>query len=188
MPEINVKIGSKKDFEELATLDYTNTYKKMFDISYKEGIISISEIDLPQPITNESKNYTDEIVEDMIEKKKDNEFVPLVVFYKNSPAGYLMAKWENWSNGRIFVIDGILVANQYARKGLAKALITKCIEIASNDKECRGVYAEMDTTKYQANKLLLKMGFKFGGSKFFIYSKKEPHKYSKEAIYFYYPL
>jgi hypothetical protein len=46
----------------------------------------------------------------------------------------------------------------------------------------------MDTKKYQANKLLLKMWFKFGGTKFFIYSKEEPHIYSKEAVYFYYPL
>lgn len=188
MTEVNVKIGSQNDFEELAKLDYTNTYDKMFDISYKEGNVSISEIDLPKPVTNDSKTYTDEIIEDMIEKIKEENAVPLVVFYNNHPAGYLMANWQNWPNGKVLVIDGILVANQYAWKGLAKALVTECIGIASQDKECRGIHAEMDTMKYQANKLLLKMGFKFGGTKFFIYSKEEPHKYSKEAVYFYYPL
>ena len=188
MTEISVKIGSENDFQELAKLDYTNTYDKMFDVSYTEGNISITEIDLPEQIKNDSKIYTDEIKEDMIERMKNKNSVPLVVFYDNHPAGYLMAKREKRPNGTVLSIDGILVANIYAWKGLAKALLEKIIEIGKQESECRGIHAEMDTKKYQANKLLLKMWFKFWGTKLFIYSKEEPHKYSKEAVYFYYPL
>jgi len=38
MTEIKVKIGSQKDFEELAKLDYTNTYDKMFVFYTKKEI------------------------------------------------------------------------------------------------------------------------------------------------------
>jgi len=114
MTEINIKIGNQHDFEELAKLNYTNTYDTMFDISYQEGNIAISEIKLPTPAINDSKIYTDEILEDMIERLKNKNSVPLVVFYNNDPAGYLMSKWENRPNGKVLVIDGVLVANKYA--------------------------------------------------------------------------
>jgi len=188
MTEIEIKIWTKQDFIELAKLDYTNTYDKIFDISYIDSAIHISEIDLPNPVTNASKIYTDEILEDMIERLNNPNAVPLVVFFDGSPAWYTMSKREKRPNGKVLVIDGVLVANRYAWKGFAIAMLQKTIEIAKQDPECRGVHAEMDTTKYQANKLLLKSWFKFAWTKFFIYSKQAPHKYSKEAVYFYYPL
>ncbi len=188
MNTIKIKTGTQKILESLSKLNYTNTCEKMFSISFADEKISISEIDLPEPITNLSENYTNEILEDMIPKLSQKNTLPLVVFYDEKPAGYLMAKWEEWPEGKVLVIDGILVATEYSGKGLAKALVEEAIKIAQQTKGCRGVHAEMDTTKYQANKLLLGMGFKFGGTKFFIYSKEEPSKYSKEAMYFYYPI
>jgi len=186
MTRIKVKIGSKKDFKELAKLDFSNTCNKMFDISYTDNNIAVSEVDLQKPIVNKSENYVDEILEDMIPKTEDKNFVPLVVFSNNMPAGYLMAKWDKWPNGKVLVVEGILVANQFAGKGLAKALVGGTIETAKQNKECRGIHVELDTTKYQANKLFLRMGFKFAGTKFYIYSKEDPRKYSKEAVFFYY--
>lgn len=181
-------MGVKEDFINLAKLDYTNTLEKMFNVSCERNTTSFSEISLPRPIINKSEIYTDKILEDMIPKLERDNCIPLVAYYDNDPAGYLMAKWENWPNGKIISIDGILVANKFTGKGLAKEMLQKIVEIAKQDPECRGVHAEMDTTKHQANKLLLGFGFKFGGSKLFIYSKENPHNYSKEAVYFYYPV
>jgi hypothetical protein len=36
-------------------------------------------------------------------------------------------------------------------------MLEKIIEIGKHEPECRVIHAEMDTKKYQANKLLLKM-------------------------------
>jgi hypothetical protein len=58
----------------------------MFDISYIDSAIHISEIDLPNPVTNASKIYTDEILEDMIERLNNPNAVPLVVFFDGNPA------------------------------------------------------------------------------------------------------
>lgn len=183
-----IKLGTKEDFINLSKLDYSNVYEKMFNVSYVDDIISFSEISLPAPQTNKSEIYTNEIMEDIISKLDSSSCIPLVVFCENFPAGYLMAKWEKWPNGKVLSIDGILVANKYSGKGLAKEMLQNVVEIAKQDSECRGIYAEMDTTKYQAGKLLLNFGFKFGGSKLFVYSKEEPSQYSKEAVYFYYPV
>lgn len=196
MNKIEVKIGSRDDFESLKKLDYTNIYDRMFDISYTNDQISISEITLPEPIVNRSEIYTEKTYKNLINSMLENmsptlidkNVIPLVVFFNNNPGGCLIAKWEAWPNGKVLVIEGILVASQYIGNGLAKALVQKAIEIAKREPEGRGIHAEMDTTKYAASKLLTKIGFKFAGAKFFVYSKEEPCKYSKEAIYFYYPL
>jgi ribosomal protein S18 acetylase RimI-like enzyme len=185
---IKIRIGSEDDFRQLAKLDYTNTCDKMFEVACDDNKVFFAEIDLPQPVTNASAIYTEEIEADMILRLKDNSTIPLVAFYNEAPAGYLMAKWEKWPGGKVVSIDGILVANGYNGKGLAKAMIEELIKIAKKDSECRGVHAEMDTGKYQANKLLMKMGFVFAGTKFYIYSNENPKKYSKEAVYFYYKL
>ncbi len=188
--KIEVKKGLSEDFIALSKLDYTNTYDSMHSISYsnKDKQISFFEIKLPKSIKNESKVYIDEIMEDVIEDIKALNSVSLVVFYENNPAWYLLAKWEKWWKSEVLDIRGILVSNNYSRKWLWKALVLKCIELAKENKNCRGIYAEMDTTKYQANKLLIHMWFEFAGTKFFIYWNEKPNKYSKEAIYFFYPI
>lgn len=183
-----IKIGTKEDFKILSKLDYTNICEKMFSISCVNNVISFSEVSLPDPHINRSEIYIDEITRDMIPKLENDSYIPLIAIYENCPAGYLMAKWEKWPNGKVLSIEGILVANKYSKKGLAKEMLQKIVEIAKQDSKCRGIYAEMDTTKYQANKLLLSFGFKFGGSKLFVYSKEEPRECSKEAVFFYYPV
>jgi len=183
-----VTIGTKENFIYLTKLDYTNTCDKVFSISKKNNSLSLAEESLPKPITTKSKMYVDEITNDIIPNMEKKDMVPLVVFYENKPAGYLMGQWEDWPNGKVLVIEGILVSNKHQGKGLAKNLLLKAIDIAKSNSECRGVYAEMDTTKFQASKLLLASGFNFGGAKLFIYSKEEPSKFSKEAIYFYYAI
>ena len=188
MTIIEVKTWTEEDFVALAKLDYTNTYDTIFSVSYTQGVMNIQEIKLPQAVTNASKIYTDEIQEDMIQRLKNENTVPLVIMYDAQPAGYLMAKREKWPNWVVLVIDGILVVSKYAGKWLAKTFLQKIIEIWKSNPECRGIHAEMDTTKYQANKLLLKSGFVFWWSKFFIYAKDKPSTYSKEAVYFYYSL
>ncbi|MCU0679974.1 MAG: GNAT family N-acetyltransferase [Planctomycetes bacterium] len=185
---IEVKIGSEDDFKQLSKLDYTNICDKMFEVVCCNNQIFLNDISLPKPIINDSIGYTREIKEDVIKRLKNNNILSLVVFYNNKPAGYLLAKWENWPNGKVVSIDGILVANKYNKKGLAKAMLEKLIRIAKQDSECRGIHVEMDTSKYQASKLLMKMDFVFAGTKFYIYSNKDPEKYSKEAIYFYYKI
>jgi GNAT superfamily N-acetyltransferase len=185
---IKVQIGNEQDFKKLTRLDYTNTIHKMFQVDYQDCQINISEVDLPEPIINKSEKYTVEILEEMLPKLKDSKFIPLVVYVDDEPAGYMLNEWQVRSKGKVMINHGILVANKYARQGLAKKMIEKSIEIAKEDGECNGIRIEMCTFKYQANKLLLNMGFVFAGTEFFIWHNELPHKYSKEAIYFYYKI
>lgn len=183
---IEVKIGSVDDFYELSKLDYTNVVTKKFSIESKNLQISISEIDLDEPITYLSKSYTDEILEEMIPMAKKENFLPLMVFVDGQPVGYMLNEFQKWPQGKIMLCHGILVANSFARQGLAKALINKAIDIAKADPECHGIHAEMCTFKYKANNLLLRTGFTFAGAKFFVWKNEEPSANSKEAMYFYY--
>ncbi len=188
MTDITIKIGTLEDFKKLCELDYRNTIDKVFSVNYDGSTISLSEIDLPEVKTNPSDGYIKEIKEDIIPILDQANILPLVAFLDGNPAGYILAQWEHWPNGKVLVVRDILVANEYLRKGIAKTLIQEVISRAQTDPNCRGVHTEMDTEKYQANKLFLKSGFLFGGTKFFIYSKELPSKYSKEAVYFYYPI
>ncbi|MEI6728371.1 MAG: GNAT family N-acetyltransferase [bacterium] len=188
-PQLNIKvqIGSLEDFQKLTKLDYTNTVNKMFQVEYENLQIKLSEVDLVEPIHN-SNSYVDEISEVMIPKLSEENIVPLVVFVDDQPAGYMLNEWQFWPLEKVMINHGILVANKYARQGLAKKLVQKTIEIAKKDGHCKGLHIEMDTLKYQANKLLLNMGFSFAGTKFFIWHNELPHKNSKEALYFYYKI
>ncbi|MCK5015734.1 MAG: GNAT family N-acetyltransferase [Candidatus Peribacteraceae bacterium] len=188
MQNTEVRIGAIDDFLQLATLDYSNSVENMFEVVKKDGYLSLQEIVLPEPILNASSNYAEEIEQEMIHKLSDINCIPLVVFVDHVPAGYLMAKWGQWPEGKVVEIEGILVAHQYAGKGLAKAMLMEIMKIAKADAECRGIYAEMDTIKYQANKLLMNMGFVFAGTKLFVYSNKDPRAGSKEAVYFFYKI
>jgi GNAT superfamily N-acetyltransferase len=185
---INVKIGTVEDFKKLEKLDYTNTMNKIFQVDYENYQIEISEVDLEEPIVNDSHEYSQELAEEMLPKLNDKSYIPLVVYVDNEPAGYMLNQWQFWSKGKVMINHGILVANKYARQGLAKKLIEKSIQIAQEDDKCQGIHVEMCTFKYQANKLLLSMGFMFAGTKFFIWHNDLPYKNSKEALYFYYKI
>jgi len=185
--KINVKLATKEDFQKLLELDFSNTYKKMFSISQNNNQININEVDLEKPIINASENYINEM-KDYISGLDKPENFSLIGFYNSEPAGYIFSNKQKWSNGIIYNVEGVLVAKKFQNKGIAQALIIGLIQEAKKTENCRGVWVEMDTTKYAANKLLLKMGFKFAGTKFYIYSNEEPSEYSKEAMYFYYKI
>ena len=188
MEKIDVKIGTLVDFEKLARLDFANNVENMFEVVQGNMNLSLREVSLQKPLHNASANYSEEIMEEMIPKLLNANQIPLVGFVNQQPVGYLMANWQQWPGGKIIVIDGILVERNSLGKGLAKSMILELIKLAKANKECRGIHAEMDTTKYQANKLLMNMGFKFAGTKLYVYSSDNPFAGSKEALYFFYAI
>jgi GNAT superfamily N-acetyltransferase len=183
---IEVKIGSLADFKQLATVDFTNTYKKVFSLSRTEFGIKLSEEELEQPVTNESDGYQTEINEVMIPMLGREETIPLVACVDNELAGYLMAFNSYCPQGKVMVLFGILVSNQYKGYGVGKALVEELKSVCSKDGDHRGIKAEMGTDKHAASKLLLKNGFVFSGAELYVYSNNEPSKFSKECIHFYY--
>lgn len=185
--KINVKLATKQDFQKLLELDFSNTYEKMFNISYNNNHITIDEVNLKKQIINASENYIEEM-KNYISELDNPDVCALIGFCDSEPAGYIFSYKQKWPAGIVFCVDGILVAKKFQRKGVAQKMISSLIQEAKQTKNCRGVSIEMDTTKYAANKLLLKMDFEFSGTKFYIYSNEEPSKYSKEAIYFYYKI
>ncbi len=159
----------------------------MFTISQNNNQIKINEVELEKPIINESKGYVDEM-KYCIDELDKSEVLSLITYVDSKPAGYIFTYKQEIDDKIIFNIDGILVAKKFQKKGIAQKMINDLIKKAKKIENYKGIYVEMDTTKYAANKLLLKMGFEFAGTKFFIYKNEKPSKYSKEAMYFYYKI
>jgi GNAT superfamily N-acetyltransferase len=185
--KITIKKATIQDFKKLSKLDYTYIYDKMFEIRQTSNKISLREVKLKKPITNNSTGYQKEIIE-FIEKLKEKNSLALVAFCDSKPVGYLLSSIKKWPNGVVVEAGNILISKEYRQYGIATALFNDIILRAKKIKNCRGIHVEMCTEKYAANKLLLKMNFKFSGTTLHVYSSKEPHKYSKEALYFYYKI
>ena len=183
---IEVKIGSITDFEQLAKLDYTNTEDKVFSLSRTTFEIKLSEEEIERPIINDSEGYQSEITEVMIPMLGRDEVIPLIACVENKPMGYLMAFNSNSPQGKVIVLFGILVSIKYSGHGIGRALIEELKSIGSKDDNYKGIQAEMGTDKYTASKLLLNSGFIFSGAELYVYSNDEPTKFSKECIHFYY--
>jgi ribosomal protein S18 acetylase RimI-like enzyme len=184
---VNVRRATEDNCSVLLTLDYKNTYDKIFSLSCENYSFTLSEVELPEPAINESSNYTG-ITDDVIPHLHDENYNALVACLDDKPVGWVLAHWKEKEFGKVLVIQGILVANEGRGKGCAKALINKLITIAKDTPDCVGIRVEMDTTKYHACKLLIKMGFMFSGTELYVWDKNPPTKFSKEVLYFYYPI
>ncbi len=184
---ITTRKATQEDCVILAKLNYENTYDKMFSIKQDENTIILSEVDLPEPVTNLSSNYTG-LETDVLPRLDDPKYIALVACLDGNPVGWVLASWKVKNIGKKLVIEGILVSNEARGKGCARALINELMTIAKNDPECIGIQVEMDTTKYYACKLLMSMGFEFSGTELYVWENIAPTTYSKEVIYFFYPL
>jgi len=187
MNKITVKKANRSLFQKLMSLDYTHVAHGMFGIRRDGKTLKLTELKLRKQKNDRSKVYTT-LRDRYINELKDRNVYALVALYDGEPGGYLFTYKQKWPGGTVYSIDGILVAKQFAGKGLAKALLKEIIKKAKSTKNCRGIAVEMDTEKFAASKLLQKMGFAFAGAKLFVYSNREPHKFSKEAIYFFYKI
>lgn len=188
MNDVTIRKAIKEDCNILLGLDYQNSIDKMFSISVEDNLISLSETNLSVVETNESSKYHTEIAEDFIPNIDKSDRIALVSCLNDKTVGWVLTTWKNRKAGKILVIDGILVANDARGKGCAKALVNRLIKIAKADPECIALRCEMDTKKYHACKLLLKSGFTFAGTELYVWSSNPPSKFSKEVLYFYYPL
>lgn len=184
---LSIRRATENDCSVLLTLDYKNTYDKMFSLSRGDNSFIFSEVVLPEPVVNESSNYTG-IIDDVIPHIHDENYSALVACLDDKPVGWVLAYWKEKEFGKVLVIQGILVANEGRGRGCAKALIDKLITIAKDTLDCVGIRVEMDTTKYHACKLLIGMGFVFSGIELYVWDKNPPTKFSKEVLYFYYPI
>lgn len=176
--------ATKKDFLELKKLDYENSYDKMFSLELKNNSITLKEIDIEKPIMNTNDCYIGEM-DDFIRDLDNKNTFAFIAFCEDKPAGYIFSRKEKRKTGDVICVDGILVANQYRKKGIARELVNHLIREVRQE-NCKGISVEMDTEKYVAIKLLLLMGFQFSGTELFVFSNEKPSNGSKEVVYLYY--
>lgn len=188
MSDIVIRKGSKDDLLTLCNLDFTWEAMGRFDVIQESDSIRIAESMYEKPVLRgQNQQYHDEIKK-YASYADQPDALMLVAFLDRKPVGYISAFVEEWKGGMVVNGEGILVGREFRGRGIAKALVSGLVDHAKNIPNCRGIVIEMDTEKYEANKLLLSMGFVFAGTRLFIHSGESPQPGSKEALYFYYSL
>ncbi|HVW66328.1 MAG TPA: GNAT family N-acetyltransferase [Candidatus Peribacteraceae bacterium] len=186
MNDVIVRKAAKDELLALRDLDFTWETAGRFDLHYDGTNIHLSESTLPTPVQRGSNDHYHREIEHYADLSEQPDALMLVAYVDDNPVGYVTSFVEEWKDGMVINVDGILVGREFRSRGIAKALITDLIERAKHLDKCRGIAVEMDTEKYEANKLLLSMRFTFAGTRFYIYSNEDPKPGSKEALYFYY--
>lgn len=185
---IIVREATKEDLLALCSMDFTWEAAGRFDVQSNNESISLSQTTFDKPILRGNNKHYHEEIRKYADYCNSVDSATLVALIDGQPVGYFSASIEEWADGKVINGEGILVARDYRGQGVAKMLVSGLIEHARTIVGCRGIMVEMDTEKYEANRLLLSMGFAFAGTRLFIYSDKPPSPGSKEALYFYYPL
>ncbi|HLD64043.1 MAG TPA: GNAT family N-acetyltransferase [Candidatus Peribacteraceae bacterium] len=187
MNEIHIAKANENDFLKLVELDYQLENTKRFDVLIRNQTIFLQERDLQSPVLQKSINYTKEIKEYAHALIQSDVFA-LIAYCDKQPVGYIFSRKQDWPGCIVFVIEGILVANKFRGKDIAQKLVMSFVDGIKKIDGCRGFSVELDTEKYEACHLFLKMGAKFAGTKLYIYSNENPKEGTKEAIYFFYKL
>jgi GNAT superfamily N-acetyltransferase len=180
--------ATKEGLLALCEVDFTWKAAGRFDVTTSGEAMTLLQTVFDQPLLRGNNDFYHEEIRKYASYCDQPDSATLVAILDGKPVGYLSASVEEWSSGKVINGEGILVACEHRGAGIAKALITALIENARTIEGCRGIMVEMDTEKYEANRLLLSMGFVFAGTRLFIYSGKSPVMGSKEALYFYYSL
>ncbi len=190
MNTIEIVSATKTFLEEILGQDRSYAITKMFSVSQENTenkmLFTIEEIDLPEPLEFESKIYTG--AAGCIELVDDKGSVILVARMNGTTIGYCQAHWREKTYGSRLIIDGIFAVTASRGLGVAIKLLDEMKKRAHERQDCLGISAEMDTTKYGAVKTLLKNGFVFSGFESYIWHNEAPTKFSKEVLYFYYPI
>lgn len=188
MTAILIRPATKEDLLALCDIDFTWEAAGRFDVEVRDDSFKLLQQTFDTPVLRGNNEFYHEELRKYADFCDQSDALMMVAVAQDKPIGYVSAFIEEWKDGKVINGEGILVSREYRGQGIAKMLLSALIESARGIEKCRGIMVEMDTEKYEANRLLLSMGFVFAGTRLYIHSGEAPVLGSKEALYFYYAL